>query len=153
MWTIEQLKYSKESEDKIEFKRGEHGNVAYDGGNKSKPADRRRCIIVAGETNRCDEAHDERYDAETERDERTDAWQNTEAHVTSHVSERLRHASHSLLHNRIGSEAHHDDECTVENGEKRCEIAERVAAYMRPIAQSKLRLIVAADADDTDECE
>lgn len=45
MWTIEQLKYSKESEDKIEFKRGEHGNVAYDGGNKSKPADRRRCII------------------------------------------------------------------------------------------------------------
>ena len=31
-WTIEQLKSVRESEDKVEFKRGEGGNVAYDGG-------------------------------------------------------------------------------------------------------------------------
>ena len=45
MWTIEQLKKCRESEDKVEFKRGEHGNVAYDGGTKTKPSDRRRCIL------------------------------------------------------------------------------------------------------------
>ena len=45
MWTIEQLKYCKESEDKVEFKKGEFGNIAYDGGNKNKPSDRRRCIL------------------------------------------------------------------------------------------------------------
>ncbi len=36
---------ARESEDKVEFKRGEQGNVAYDGGTKAKPADRRRCIL------------------------------------------------------------------------------------------------------------
>lgn len=45
MRTIEQLKYCKESEDKVEFKKGEYGNVAYDGGSRLKPAERRRCII------------------------------------------------------------------------------------------------------------
>ena len=45
MWTIDELKFKKESEDKIEFKKGEHGNVSYDGSNKMKPSDRRRCIL------------------------------------------------------------------------------------------------------------
>lgn len=45
MWSIEQLKYCKESEDKVEFKKGEHGNVAYDGGLRLKPSERRRCIL------------------------------------------------------------------------------------------------------------
>ena len=45
MWSIEQLKYCKKSEDKVEFKKGEHGNVAYDGGSRLKPSERRRCIL------------------------------------------------------------------------------------------------------------
>lgn len=45
MWSIEQLKYCKESEDKVEFKKGEHGNVAYDAGSRLKPSERRRCIL------------------------------------------------------------------------------------------------------------
>jgi len=45
MITIEELKNLKESEDKVEFKRGERGNISYDGGSKTKPSDRRRCII------------------------------------------------------------------------------------------------------------
>lgn len=45
MWTLEQLRYCKESEDKVEFKKGEQGNVAYDGGSRIKPAERRRCIL------------------------------------------------------------------------------------------------------------
>lgn len=45
MWSIEQLKYCKESEDKVEFKKGEHGNVTYDGGSRLKPSERRRCIL------------------------------------------------------------------------------------------------------------
>lgn len=45
MYTIDQLKSLRESEDKVEFKRGEGGNVAYDGGNRVKPAERRRCIL------------------------------------------------------------------------------------------------------------
>lgn len=45
MWTIEKLKNCRESEDHVEFKRGEHGNVAYDGGTKAKMSDRRRCIL------------------------------------------------------------------------------------------------------------
>lgn len=45
MWTIDRLKYCKESEDKIEFKKGEYGNISYDGSSKSKPADRRKCIL------------------------------------------------------------------------------------------------------------
>ncbi len=43
--TIELLKRLKESEDKVEFKRAEQGNFAYDGGSRSKPCERRRCIL------------------------------------------------------------------------------------------------------------
>lgn len=43
--TIEQLKTMRESEDHVEFKKGEHGNVSYNGGSKPAPADRRRCIL------------------------------------------------------------------------------------------------------------
>jgi len=45
MITIEKLKKLKESEDNVEFKRGEGGNISYDGGSKPKPSDRRRCIL------------------------------------------------------------------------------------------------------------
>ena len=43
--TIEQLKKLKESEDKVEFKRAEQGNFAYDGGSRAKPNERRKCIL------------------------------------------------------------------------------------------------------------
>ena len=43
--TIEQLKKFKESEDKVEFKKAEQGNFAYDGGSRVKPSDRRKCIL------------------------------------------------------------------------------------------------------------
>ena len=43
--TIEELKFLKESEDKVEFKKGENGNISYNGGGKSEPKDRRRCIL------------------------------------------------------------------------------------------------------------
>ena len=43
--TIQQLKRLKESEDKVEFKRAEQGNFAYDGGSRVKPGDRRKCIL------------------------------------------------------------------------------------------------------------
>ena len=43
--TIEQLKKFKESEDKVEFKKAEQGNFAYDGGSRTKPSERRRCIL------------------------------------------------------------------------------------------------------------
>ena len=43
--TIEQLKKLKESEDKVEFKRAEQGNFAYDGGSRTKPNERRKCIL------------------------------------------------------------------------------------------------------------
>ena len=36
--TIDELRLMKESEDHVEFKKGEHGNIAYDGGTKCKPA-------------------------------------------------------------------------------------------------------------------
>jgi ATP-dependent DNA helicase RecG len=45
MITIEKLKKLKESEDKVEFKKGEGGNVSYNGGNKATPSDRRHCIL------------------------------------------------------------------------------------------------------------
>ena len=45
MITIERLKKLKESEDKVEFKKGEGGNVSYNGGNKPNPSERRRCIL------------------------------------------------------------------------------------------------------------
>ena len=44
-WTIERLKNARELEDKVEFKRAEGGNFAYDGGSRTKPAERRRCIL------------------------------------------------------------------------------------------------------------
>lgn len=43
--TIEQLKKYKESEDKVEFKKAEQGNFAYDGGSRVKPNERRKCIL------------------------------------------------------------------------------------------------------------
>jgi ATP-dependent DNA helicase RecG len=45
MITIDKLKKLKESEDKVEFKKGEGGNISYDGGSKLKASDRRRCIL------------------------------------------------------------------------------------------------------------
>lgn len=45
MISIETLKKLKESEDKVEFKKGEGGNVSYNGSNKTTPSDRRRCIL------------------------------------------------------------------------------------------------------------
>ena len=44
-YTIKELIKLKESEDKVEFKKAEQGNFAYDGGTKAKPGDRRRCIL------------------------------------------------------------------------------------------------------------
>ena len=43
--TIGQLKFLRESENKVEFKKGEGGNVSYNGSNKTNPSDRRRCIL------------------------------------------------------------------------------------------------------------
>lgn len=43
--TLEQLQCMRESEDRVEFKKGEGGNVSYNGSNKSKPNERRRCIL------------------------------------------------------------------------------------------------------------
>lgn len=45
MRTLSELKILKESENRVEFKKGEGGNVAYDGGGRTKPNDRRRCIL------------------------------------------------------------------------------------------------------------
>ena len=45
MITIQELKRFKESEDKVEFKKGEGGNISYNGGSKVNPSDRRRCIL------------------------------------------------------------------------------------------------------------
>lgn len=44
MLTIEQLKNLKESEHRVEFKRGAGGNVSYDGGTHPMPK-RRRCVL------------------------------------------------------------------------------------------------------------
>lgn len=44
-WTIEALKKCRESEDKVEFKKAQQGNMSYDGAAKTKPSDRRRCIL------------------------------------------------------------------------------------------------------------
>ncbi len=43
--TIEQLKQMKENEDKVEFKKGEGGNIAYNGGGRTEPKDRRQSIL------------------------------------------------------------------------------------------------------------
>ena len=44
-YTIEELKLQRESEDHVEFKKGEHGNVSYNGKGKDNPKERRRCIL------------------------------------------------------------------------------------------------------------
>lgn len=44
-YTIEELQQMRESEDHVEFKKGEGGNVSYNGKGKDKPHDRRRCIL------------------------------------------------------------------------------------------------------------
>ena len=43
--TIEQLQKMRETEDHVEFKKGEGGNVSYNGAGKDNPKDRRRCIL------------------------------------------------------------------------------------------------------------
>lgn len=43
--TIEQLKSMRETEDHVEFKKGEQGNVSYNGATKTNPSDRRKCIL------------------------------------------------------------------------------------------------------------
>ena len=43
--TISQLQKMREAEDHVEFKKGEGGNVSYNGAGKDKPKDRRRCIL------------------------------------------------------------------------------------------------------------
>ena len=43
--TIEQLQTMRESEDHIEFKRCQHGNLSFNGADKQKPSDRRKCIL------------------------------------------------------------------------------------------------------------
>ncbi len=44
-YTIDELRQMRESEDHVEFKKGEHGNDSYNGYGKDKPNDRRRCIL------------------------------------------------------------------------------------------------------------
>lgn len=44
-WTIDELKDCRESENKVEFKEAKNGTFPYGGGDKPKPADRRRCIL------------------------------------------------------------------------------------------------------------
>ena len=44
-YTIEELKYQRESEDHVEFKKAENGTFSYNGANKTEPKDRRKCIL------------------------------------------------------------------------------------------------------------
>lgn len=44
-YTITELQQMRESEDYVEFKKGEQGNVSYNGGEKKNPKDRRKCIL------------------------------------------------------------------------------------------------------------
>ena len=44
-FTIPELQQMRESEDHVEFKKGEGGNVSYNGKGKDKPNERRRCIL------------------------------------------------------------------------------------------------------------
>ena len=44
-FTIQQLQQMRESEDRVEFKAGEGGNVSYDGRGKTNPKERRRYIL------------------------------------------------------------------------------------------------------------
>jgi len=43
--TIEKLRTMRESEDHVEFKKCQEGNMAFNGGTKPKPSDRRKCIL------------------------------------------------------------------------------------------------------------
>lgn len=45
-FTIQQLQQMRESEDRVEFKAGEGGNISYDGRGKTNPKDRRRCNLA-----------------------------------------------------------------------------------------------------------
>lgn len=44
-YSIAELQRMRESEDHVEFKKGEQGNISYNGGDKVKPKDRRKCIL------------------------------------------------------------------------------------------------------------
>lgn len=44
-FTIKELQNMRESEDHVEFKRGDRGNISYNGAHKDTPKDRRRCIL------------------------------------------------------------------------------------------------------------
>ena len=44
-FTIEELKFQRESEDHVEFKEAQNGNFSYNGGKKVDPRDRRKCIL------------------------------------------------------------------------------------------------------------
>ena len=44
-YSIDELRQMRESEDRIEFKKGENGNVSYNGRGSNKPNERRRCIL------------------------------------------------------------------------------------------------------------
>jgi len=68
--TISELKNMRESEDHVEFKKGEHGNVSYNGDDKQQPKDRRCCIpgyVIA----LCNEKV-EKYDDSERADKRAD---------------------------------------------------------------------------------
>lgn len=68
--TIAELKNMQESEDHVEFKKGEHGNVSYNGDDKQQPKDRRCCIpgyVIA----LCNEKV-EKYDDSERADKRAD---------------------------------------------------------------------------------
>lgn len=43
--TIEQLRNMRESEDHVEFKRCQQGNLSFNGSDKQKPSDRHKCIL------------------------------------------------------------------------------------------------------------
>ena len=45
-FTIKKLQNMRESEDHVEFKRGDRGNISYNGAHKDTPKDRRRCIYI-----------------------------------------------------------------------------------------------------------
>lgn len=44
-YTIAELQQMRESEDHVEFKKGEQGNVSFNGGDKKSPKERRKCIL------------------------------------------------------------------------------------------------------------
>lgn len=44
-YTIAELQQMRESEDHVEFKNGEGGNISYNGSDKKNPKDRRKCIL------------------------------------------------------------------------------------------------------------